>query len=337
MSRGLMLITGATGLVGSHVVERAVAAGYTVRALVRDDTAPGCQLLRALDVELATGDLTDAASLARACRHVEYVVHTAALVGEWGDPDLYRAINVDGLIKLFETLLRTASLKRVVALSSLSVYAPRHHYGTDEDVPVYLSGIDAYARTKTEAELIMREYIGLRRLPCVILRPGYIYGARDRHVLPRIIPRIKAGTFAYLGNGKSLMDNTGVHNLTDAILAALVAPGIEGEMFNLTDETLVTRIELVETIARLLDVPPPRLFIPDKVAKPLALGIDRLSRSFGAKDPPVLSMARYKFLALHRQFSIEKAKHILQYKAQTSFEEGMAEAIAWYTREGHAS
>ena len=337
MSCGLMLITGATGLVGSHVAACAVKAGYSVRALVRDDTAPGCRILRDLGVDLAVGDLTDSASLMQAARNVEYVVHAAALVGEWGDQEQYRAVNVDGIVKFLEALLHTAQLKRLVALSSLSVYAPRNHFGTNEEVPIFLGGLDGYARTKTEAELIVREYMRLRRLPAVILRPGYIYGARDRHVLPRIIPRIKAGTFAYLGDGKRLMDNTGVHNLTHAIMAALVLPGIEGETFNVTDETLVTRVELVETIARLVGAVPPRIFIPEKVARPLAQGIDRLGRSFGVKEAPALSMSRFKFLALHRQFSIEKAKQLLNYKSQVSFEDGMAEAVAWYTREGQAS
>jgi nucleoside-diphosphate-sugar epimerase len=268
---------------------------------------------------------------------VDYVVHAAGAVGEWGDSKFYRDVNVDGLMNLLETLVRTSSLKRLVALSSLSVYAPRHHFGTNEKVPIYLSGFDEYARTKTEAELILREYMSLRKLPTVILRPGFIYGARDRHVLPRIIPRIKAGRFAYLGHGKSLMDNTGVHNLADAIMIALDAPGIVGETFNLTDERLITRIELVETIAKLLGVAPPRIFIPEPMAKPLAKSMEHLSRTLGIKNPPLLSMARYKFLALHRQFSIDKAKSLLHYAAKTSFHDGMAEAVTWYIREGAAS
>lgn len=337
MSRGIMLITGATGLVGSHVAESAVQAGYDVRALVRDDKTDACRLLNGLGVELKVGDLRDRESLVRASRGVEYVVHAAGAVGEWGDPKFYRDVNVDGLMNLLETLVRIPSLRRLVALSSLSVYAPRHHFGTNENVPVYLSGFDEYARTKTEAELILREYMSLRKLPTVILRPGFIYGARDRHVLPRIIPRIKAGRFAYLGHGKSLMDNTGVHNLADAVMIALDTPGIVGETFNLTDEKLVTRIELVETIAKLLGVEPPRLFIPEPMAKPLAKGIDRLSRTLGVKNPPMLSMARYKFLALHRQFSIDKAKTILNYSAKTSFYDGMTEAVTWYIQEGKAS
>jgi len=314
-----------------------VQAGYDVRALVRDDRAAPCVRLAELGVDLKVGDLCDRESLTRAARGVEYVVHAAGAVGEWGDPKFYRAVNVDGLMNLLETLVRTPSLKRLVALSSLSVYAPRHHFGTNESVPVYLSGFDEYARTKTEAELILREYMSLRKVPTVILRPGFIYGARDRHVLPRIIPRIKAGRFAYLGHGKSLMDNTGVHNLADAIMIALDAPGIVGETFNLTDEKLVTRIELVETIAKLLGVEPPRLFIPEPMAKPLAKGMDQLSRTLGIKNPPLLSMARYKFLALHRQFSIDKARNLLHYTAKTSFYDGMAEAVKWYIQEGEAS
>lgn len=337
VARGLMLITGATGLVGSHVAESAVRAGFNVRALVRDEKAAPCRLLSELGVDIIVGDLRDRASLARAVQGAQYVVHAAGAVGEWGDPKFYREVNIDGLMNLLETLVRTPTLERLIALSSLSVYAPRHHFGTNENVPIYLSGFDEYARTKTEAELILREYMSLRKLPTVILRPGFIYGARDRHVLPRIIPRIKAGRFAYLGHGMSLMDNTGVHNLADAIMIALDAPGIEGETFNLTDEKLVTRVELVETIASLLGVPPPRFFIPEKVAKPLAKGMDRLSRSLGVRNPPMLSMARYKFLALHREFSISKAKTLLHYSAKTSFEDGMAEAVKWYIQEGKAS
>ena len=140
----IYLITGATGFVGSHVADVAVKHG-TVRALAR----PGSDTkhLEAIGATIIPGDLTQPDALRRAADGVDYVIHCAAKVGDWGPVDDYRQVNVEGLRSLLEAV-RGKPLRRFVHLSSLGVYEARHNYGTDESEPLPAHHIDGYTKSK---------------------------------------------------------------------------------------------------------------------------------------------------------------------------------------------
>lgn len=328
-----VLITGATGLVGSHVAESLTREGVTTRALVRS-TSPlsGTSHLHSLGVELSLGDVTDAASVERAMQGVSHVVHCAAMVGDWGPAEPYRRTNVLALDNLVAAAKKGPEFQRFVMISSLGVYEPRDHYKTDENVPLTLDGFDPYTRTKAESEERMRQVA--RDLPVVILRPGFVYGPRDRQVLPRLATTLRKGAFFYFGDGQQLLNNTGARNIAHAVGLALRANVPSGEVFNITDDPLATRRQFIGTVARLLGLPEPTRHLPLAIAKPLAWSLDRSFRLFGAKDAPLLSMARYKFLALNLEYSIEKAKRVLGYRPVIGLQEGLTEAVAALLSDG---
>ncbi|MFG0332765.1 MAG: NAD-dependent epimerase/dehydratase family protein, partial [Maioricimonas sp. JB049] len=126
----LLLVTGATGLVGSHVAERARKLGIRTRALARPTA--DIRLLQKWDVDIATGSLTEPYAIKGAMQGVTHVVHCAAKVGDWGPVERYREVNVGGLESLLEAASENDRLKRFVHISSLGVYPARDHYGTDE-------------------------------------------------------------------------------------------------------------------------------------------------------------------------------------------------------------
>src|SRR5262245_9137073 len=123
------LVTGATGFLGTHVAEACVKRGDHVSTIARP-TSDAARLER-LGVTLHRGDLADAEVVRRAVEGVDVVVHCAAKVGDWGPVEEYRAVNVDALRGLLEAC-RGRPLHRFVHVSSLGVYAARHHRGTDE-------------------------------------------------------------------------------------------------------------------------------------------------------------------------------------------------------------
>ena len=168
----LLLVTGATGLVGTHVVDRALRDGHRVRALVRgkDQAAQ----LKARGVDVIEGDLTNRDALARCAPGVTHVVHCAAKVGDWGPVEDYLAVNVASLNDLISELTRAGTLQRFIHISSLGVYPARDHWGTDESLPISRSGIDGYTRSKVEAEFAVLAAVKDQKLPAVILRPGFI-------------------------------------------------------------------------------------------------------------------------------------------------------------------
>ena len=338
-SEDILLVTGATGLVGSHVCQRARELGISTRALVRESSDK--TLLSEWGVELIYGDLNNQDALEQAARGVTALVHCAAKVGDWGPVDAYRRVNVDGTRALLQAAGTGGTLKRVVHISSLGVYQARDHHGTDETEPVSLSGIDGYTLTKAESELLVRKFIDDERLPATILRPGFIYGPRDRTVLPRITERLQTGGFKFLGTGNTLLNNTFVGNLVDAVFLALDQDTQIGEVFNITDGVLVTKREFISTIASLAGYPVPEKNVPLFVARGLARLMETSQHLYDRLCPfewswlpeknkaPLLNNARIKFLGLNLDFSIDKARQKLGYEPQVPFETGMQLAIGW--------
>ncbi|MCA9075073.1 MAG: NAD-dependent epimerase/dehydratase family protein [Planctomycetaceae bacterium] len=328
----LLLITGATGLVGSHVAEEAAKRGIRVRALVRQSSK--IKFLQKLGVEWVSGGMTEPFSLKAALNEVTHVVHCAAMVGDWGDPRRYHEVNVTGLESFLEAARECDTLQRFVHISSLGVYPVRDHHGTDESSPTSTEGIDGYTKSKVEAEGIMTHYVDRENVPCVALRPGFIYGPRDKTVLPRIITRLRDGKASYIGDGETKLNNTYVKNLVDAIFLALERNDHIGEFFNIRDETLVTKKEFFETIARFGGLPLPKREIPLGAAKAIATGWEFLWRAINMDSPPPLSQATVKFLGYNLDYSIHKAKKELVYKPQVDFKDAIQTTLEWYRKKG---
>ena len=324
-SNDLVLVTGATGLVGSHVAEQARQKGLRVRTLVR--SGADTTLLQKWGCELVTGDLDQPESLAAACRDVTVVIHCAARVGDWGPTDDYRRVNVEGTKALLEAALAAGTLARWVQISSLGVYEGRDHYGTDEATLPSTTGIDGYTLTKVESELLVCDYIRNRKLPAVVLRPGFIYGPRDRTVLPRLLDRLRSGKFAFLGSVDKLMNNTFVGNLCEAIWLAVERDDVVGEVFNIRDPRAVTKREFIDIVCDSVGLSHPKKIVPLPVAKLLARLMESTWKLLGKKEAPLLNSARIKFLGLNLDFSIDKAIRQLKYQPSTDFRDAMKASL----------
>jgi nucleoside-diphosphate-sugar epimerase len=319
-------ITGATGFVGSHVAERVRQQGHTARCLVRSsgDTA----FLKSIGAEIVVGELMDTAALSAALDGVDVVVHSAAKVGDWGPVEDYRQVNVEGLRALLDAV-KGKPISRFVHVSSLGVYEARHHYGTDETEPMPALHIDGYTQSKVEAEALALEYWRTEKVPVTVLRPGFIYGPRDRSVLPRLIERLKAGSVVYIARGRYALNTTFVGNLVDAIMIAAEHPAAIGEVFNITDGEFVSKRKFFETVADGLGLPRPKRNIPLFLAKVLARWRERAFRKRNSPTPPRLTQAVLKFAGLNLDYSIGKARTVLGYSPRTGFDDGMNQAIDW--------
>ena len=201
---------------------------------------------------------------------IDAVVHCAAKVGDWGPVEEYRKVNVEGLRHLLDAC-RGRPLKRFVHLSSLGVYAARHHHGTDESEPLPAQHVDGYTQSKVESEQLALAYQREQGVPVVVLRPGFIYGPRDRTVLPQLIDKLRQGQVRWLGGGRAAMNTIYVGNLVDAIFLALNKPDVVGKVYNLTDGEVVSKRRFIETLADGVGAPrPPWLGVPLWLARMLA-------------------------------------------------------------------
>lgn len=322
----ILLVTGATGLVGSHVAELGAHHGIHVRALCRANS--DTEFLKAHDVEIVSGHLNDADSLKAACQGVAVVVHCAAMVGDWGPTDEYRKVNVEGTRNLMDAALASDKLRRWVQISSLGVYSGTDHYGTDETTPPNTAGIDGYTLTKVESEQLVADYIANKGLPGTILRPGFIYGPRDRTIMPRLIERLQSGKFAYLGNHDKLMNNTFVGNLCEAIWLAIENDTTVGEIFNIRDPRAVSKKEFIDTICDAADLQRPTKVVPLHIAKSLSWVLEKTWKLLGKKTAPLVNSARIKFLGLNLDFEIEKANLQLGYHPTIDFRDAMTDTVA---------
>jgi 2-alkyl-3-oxoalkanoate reductase len=327
-----VLITGATGFVGGHVAEACARRRMNLRAIAR--TNSDTKLIESLGATVLRGDVTDRALVRQAVEDVDAVVHCAAKVGDWGPVEDYRAVNVEGLRHLLDACKGTM-LQRFVHLSSLGVYAARDHHGTDETETLPEKHIDGYTQTKVEAEKLALQYYHEFEVPVVVLRPGFIYGSRDRTLLPKLIENLRQRRVRWLGGGKATLNTIFILNLVEAILLALERPEAVGKVFNLTDGESVSKRRFIEALVNGLGLPPPPpRSVPLWLARVLAHFMERRARRRGASEPPRLTQARLKLLGLNLDFSIQKAKAVLGYNPPYTFDEGMRQTVAWYRQNG---
>ena len=328
MNNRTCLITGAGGLVGSSLAEACVKRGYKVKALIR--TGSDGSFLEKLGVEVVRGDLQDKTLPIEATQGVDTVFHCAAKVGDWGSVDSYRQVNVEGLRKLLDSL-NPAQLYKFVHFSSLGVYEARHHYQTDESTPPPDQHFDGYTQSKMESEKLALQYHKDKGYPIVVLRPGFIYGPRDRTVLPRLMEKLKTKEVKYIGSSSYAMNNIFVGNLVQAAFLALDNPNAVGQVFNLTDGEKVSKKRFITTIAKGMNLPTPFFLpVPLWLVRLIASSMEKKALKRGALEAPKITKANIKFLGLNLDFSIEKAKRILGYAPAKTFDEGMAETLNWY-------
>jgi len=228
------LVTGATGLVGSYIVERLLADGWSVRALVRSPSAE----LRARGVALVVGDVLDAGSFVHAAAGCEIIFHTAAAIIASGGWETYRRLNVDGTWNAIAAAERAGA--RLLQLSSVAVYSSRYEdesKKTHEDVPMGpLPERAFYGRSKRESELMVLQAHAAGRIWATAVRPCVIYGRRDRHFVPRMANLLRRGFAPVIGGGRSTLALVHAANVADGAVLAATSDVAGGRAYNLAND-----------------------------------------------------------------------------------------------------
>jgi dihydroflavonol-4-reductase len=324
----LILITGASGFLGSAIAHAARAAGYRVRVLARASS-----LRQNLDQrdEQALGDIRDPQAVGPAMRGVRFLVHAAADYRLWARrPDDILRSNVDGTRVVMEEALR-GGVERIVYTSSVATIEPREGALADESgrLPAERA-IGAYKRSKVIAERLVEDMIERAALPAVIVNPSTPIGPRDIKPTPtgRIIVEAARGRMpGFVDTGLNLVH---VDDAAAGHLAAL-ARGRIGERYILGGENVPLR-EMLAEIARIVGRSAPRLRIPIPAVYPFALGAE-LWAHWSGREPFAtregLRMARH-----HMFFSDAKARRELGHKSRP-YGEGLADAIAWFRQHGY--
>jgi nucleoside-diphosphate-sugar epimerase len=240
-----ILVTGATGKVGSRFVPRLLAKGHDVSILVRD--AAKASTLAELGARVVIGDLFNTDTLPPAVEGIDAVIHLAALFRTFTDNEGIIKTNHAGTVALANAAI-TAGVKRFVFASTGNVYSSGYRHPAKEDDLVNINDPRAYSSSKIAAE---QELLSLHKntgFDVRVLRLGFVYGDRDPHI-EEIIPLLKKMK-RHSGSRMHMVHHLDV---AQALILLLNTNGLNGEIFNVVDDAPITLYELADSVGKAAD------------------------------------------------------------------------------------
>jgi dihydroflavonol-4-reductase len=323
-----VLVTGASGFIGSAIANAFRRQGHAVRVLVRP-SSPRINHDPADSVVL--GDILDRGSVATALRGARYLVHAAADYRLWTpSPEGLIRTNVEGTRIVMQEALR-AGVERIVYTSSVATFDLRAKNPADETRPLPLGeAIGAYKRSKVMAERLVADMAAGERLPAVIVNPSTPVGPRDRRPTPtgRIVIEAASGRMpAFVDTGLNFVH---VDDVAAGHLAALQRGRI-GERYILGGENVTLR-QVLTDIAAIVGRRPPVLRLPRAAIYPFAFGAECVARFTGRA--PFATVDGLRLSRHYMHFDDTKARRELGYTSRP-YREALAEAVAWFAEAGY--
>ena len=308
---------------GRYVVEQLLARGDRVRALCRGSYVE----LDALGVQTVRASLTDRHTTVEACRGIDVVYHLAGVAGIWGPWEHFHSVNVLGTQNIVQGC-RQHGVARLVYTSSPSVtFDGSDQNGVDESVPYPARWLCHYPHSKALAEQHVLAANGSGRLVTCSLRPHLIWGPRDRHLIPRLLARARAGRLRRVGDGTNLIDTIYVENAATAHLQAADAltadSPVAGRAYFISQGEPVNCWGWIDEILALADLPPIKKSISPSAAWKAGAAMELLWRVLRLKSEPPMTRFLAAQLATSHYFDISRAREDFGYRPIVSTEEGM--------------
>jgi nucleoside-diphosphate-sugar epimerase len=314
----MTLVTGGTGFIGTHLLERFSTLGEKVRALVRR------RVSLPQGVESVHGDLAEGAGLEEALHGADLVIHLAGVTKALRERDYYT-----GNVQATRNLARAAARRgvRFLHVSSLAAIGPALD-GTPvrEDAPPH--PVSSYGRSKLESERAVRECVP----DAVIVRPAVVYGPRDTDVF-ELLKSISRGVVLEIAGGERFFSAIYVKDLVDGILAAIRSPRAAGRDYFMAHAKPLSWGELSAAAARIMARRPRVLRIPIPLAKAVGACAEvaaRVTRKPGiiSRDKIIEAQCRYWVC------DVSRAAADLGFHASTCIDSGLAETLSWYREAG---
>ena len=313
-----ILVTGADGFIGSHVVETLVKSGHDVRAFVLYNSFNSWGWLDESEkairdsIDIFAGDIRDPHGVDKAVEKQEVILNLAALIAipySYHSPDTYIDTNIKGTLNILQAA-RRHGVKRIVQTSTSEVYGTAQYIPIDEAHPLHPQS--PYAATKVGADQLALSFHASFDVPVGILRPFNTYGPRQsaRAVIPTIISQLANKSKVKLGSLSPTRDFSFVQDTANGFLAAAQSDAIVGQTINLGSGFEISIKETAETIAKLMNTKL-ELVDDEQRVRPENSEVERLNAS------------------------IEKAKTLLgwqpELKGLAGFETGLKKTIEWFS------
>ncbi len=323
-----VLVTGASGFLGSHVAEQLSRAGHDVRVLVRKSSNK--KFLETLPrIEFAYGGIEDADKVADAVKGVDAIVHSAGIV-KAKHPDDFAKTNVVGTRNVLDGAKKNApNVKRIVLVSSLEAVGPSKDGSpvpTTQENPV-----TAYGRSKLEAEKVAKSYA--KDLPITILRPTGIYGPRDVEIF-EAFRSVKKGVLPLTGDGKSKLTLVYGPDAARACIAAIDAKVPSGATYFVTDGAVYEQRAMMEELERAVGKKAfVRFGIPNGVINVAA----RFVEAYGKVTDKAVMLTREKASMLAYPYwvcSSDDTREALGWAPEVLWADGADKTARWYSENG---
>ena len=324
-----ILVTGATGFIGKHLVKRLIEEGRLVKCLVRNTSKVG--FLNELQAEIIYGDLLDFNLLKEIFKaeDINVVYHLGGEVYSRKSKN-YQDVNVVGTENLCKACCEDKRIEKFILVSSITAVGPqrqRQKILNEETIP---HPIPPYGKSKYESEKIALQYSKDYELPLIIVRPPLVYGPEQSMEMTNIFQKIEKGIFRIIGNGEFITSLCYIDNLIDGLLLIEKSSKAIGKTYFIADNNYYTFKEVAEAIAQELDVKLSNFKIPKFFGNACGFLYQALHRIFGITSIPLYSV---KLMTLNFACDISKIRSELSYRPSIGFEEGISRTVKWYKKE----
>lgn len=314
-------VTGAGGFIGQALCLRLVSEGAQVvgidlRSEVRD-------AVEATGARFVAANVLDAHAVSAAVVGCDGLIHTAAIVGDWGSMDQFIEVNVRGSCAVFDAA-GSVGITRLAHLSSVASWGYEFSYDLDEDAAPRASGAP-YADTKAASD-----YLALRRGAAVV-RPGDVYGPGSVPWAIRPIEALRAGSFALPGKGDALMTLVYIDDLVECVLLALTNQAASGQAVTAWDGVPITTAEFFGRYAEMLGQEKVRT-APAPLIEAVAFAAEAVAKLRGTQ--PSVSREAIRYVSRQAVYPNTRARELLGWEPQVDFEEGIRRTELWLRAEG---
>lgn len=316
-----VLVTGATGFLGSHVVRALLRRGFEVVATGRNPSkAPQ---MRDPALSFVTADLSskdDLRQLAARAGTLDAILHAAALSSPWGSQAAFRAANVTATEHVLD-LARSNGAQRFVLISTPSVYFRFEDQLDVRETDPLPPPVNRYAQSKRQAEELV---LAAKEFASFILRPRGLYGVGDTALLPRLVRTAERRPLPLLRGGRAVTDLTYVEDAAEAIIAALNAPASAAGIYNISSGEPLRLTHIIDCVCARSGVTARWRPSSMKAALAAAQAMEWLCACLpGQPEPPVTTYA-VGVLAFSQTLNIEAARRELNWSPRIAFEHGLA-------------
>jgi nucleoside-diphosphate-sugar epimerase len=325
-----VLITGATGLLGGHLIKELQQRNEQIRALVLP--VENADKLTAQGVEVVRGDITDPSTLAPGVQGVDLIFHLAGMMGVWRPISDYRLVNVNGSEYLYKAAQK-AGVRRFVHTSSHTVYGLGHGRYMKETDPLRPDP-DPYSITKAEGDRLIRRLMLTSEMETVILRPGTFFGPGDHLHFGRMAQKVKDGKGLILGKGDNALPFCYVTDVVQGYMLAGYHKNAPSNVYNITNDRPLTQQEMFDAIADAVGGQRPTLHLPYLPIYWGATVVENVYKLAHLKMKPPATQLGALMFGSDNKHSIEKARKELGYEPKVPLLEGIKLAAEWFNAGG---